>query len=296
MLNGEEVGSRRNAQQLLNDLPGLENRRGKEVDRILRVQVKVGSVVPQRLHVGVASRHIVALGIRRSHVGRILADHVGDGSFVLDHLLLPHVGRNAGQAVVRPGMRGDLMTFVDHALQQVGPGSCGVDATFPQVVSRDVEGGRESILFEEVQEFRGVNIRAIVIGQGDDVGLGAAVDVLIVGDLAQARAWIGEGGWSLGRRVGIATPELPLAVGIPAVILFRAAVPLQATFSLGCSSPAGFGIRIWMRKGGEGGCLGLGLGSPTSGLQHWPAGHRAPPKELPHLAVPTREVHCPNWA
>lgn len=177
MLNGEEVGPRRLTQQLLNDLLGLVNLRGKIIDRILRVQVEVGSVISQRLHVSVAARHIVALGIWRSHVCRILADHVGDGSFVLDHLLLPQVGWDAYQAVMRPGMGGNLVTFIDHAPQQVGPRGRGIDFTFPQVVSRDKERCRESILFKEIQEFRSVNIWTVVIGQSHNIRLGAAVDV-----------------------------------------------------------------------------------------------------------------------
>lgn len=227
MLNREEVGSRGNAHQLLHDLLRLIHIRGENIDGILRVQVEIDPMISQSLHVGVAPRRIVALRIRRPHVGRILADHVGDGSFVLDHLLLPHVGRNSRQAVVGPGMGGDLVTFTDHALEQVRPGGRGIDSAFPQVVSRDKEGGREAILFEEIQESRRVQIGAVIICQGHDVGLGAAVDVLIVADLPQARPRIRDGGPPLRRCIRVATTELKLAVWIPAVVLFRATVPLR---------------------------------------------------------------------
>lgn len=190
-------------------------------------------MVSQCLHVGVAPRRIVALGIRRPHVGRILADHIGNSSFVLDHLLLPHVGRDAGQAIMGPRMGGNLVTFIDHALEQVGPGSRGIDSTLSEIVSGHVERRREAKLFQEIQEFRSVNVWTIIIGQSHDVGLGAAVDVLIKGDLPQARPWIGEGGSSLGRGVGVAPTELPLAIWIPTIILFRATVPLQQTVSTG---------------------------------------------------------------
>lgn len=183
MLDREVVGSRRHAQQLLDDLLGLVDLRGEEIDRILRVQVEVGSVVSQRLHVGVAARRFVALGIGRPHVRRILADDIGNGSFVLDHLLLAHVGRDTGQAVVGPGVGGDLVTFVDHAPQQVGPGSGDVDLAFAQVVARDIEGGREAVLLEEIQELGGVDVGAVVIRQRHHVGLGATVDVGIIGHL-----------------------------------------------------------------------------------------------------------------
>lgn len=227
MLDRKEVRLRRHAESGLDDRFGLGDVRGEEVHRILRVQVIIDPMVSQSLQVGVASRCIVALGIRRAHVGGILADHIGDGSFVLDHLLLPHVRRKSHQAVVGPGMGGDLVTFVDHAPEQVGPGGRGIDFPFPQVVSRDKEGGGEAILLEEIQELRRVEVRTVIVCQGHHVRLGAAEDVVIVRDLAQARARIGEGRWSGGGGVGIAPTELKLAVWILAVGLFRATVPLH---------------------------------------------------------------------
>lgn len=94
MLNREIVRRRRLAEQRAHDIFGLENLGGEEVDGILRVQVEIHPVIPQRLHVGITSGCIIALGVRRAHVGGIFANHVGDGSFVLDHLLLPHVRRD----------------------------------------------------------------------------------------------------------------------------------------------------------------------------------------------------------
>lgn len=276
VLNCEEVGSRRLTQQLLNDLLGLVNLRGQKIDSILCIQVEVSSVISQSLHVSVASRHVVALGIWRSHICRILADHIGDGSFVLDHLLLPQVGRDACQAVMRPGMGGNLVTFIDHPPQQVGPRGRGIDCTFPQIVSRDKERCREAILLEEIQQFGSVNIWTIIIRQGHDIRLGAAVDVLIISDLPQARPWIGEGGSSRRRFIRITTPKLPLAVRIPAIVVFRATVSLNTADCSArvCPSPAGFGI---------------------SGRSQEGRGNLPPDYSIDPLDILSRQRHCHIW-
>lgn len=193
MLDGEVIRPGRYAEKRLDHLSGLVNRRGEEVHRILRVQVKIYAMVSQRPHVGITSRRIVALGIRRAHVGRVLANHIRDSSFVLDHLLFPHVRRYARQAVMRPGMRGDLVTFTDHAPEQAWPGGRGIDLTFSQIVPGHEERCREAILFEEVEEFGRINIWTIIICQSHHVRLGAAVDILIIRYLAQKRPRIREG-------------------------------------------------------------------------------------------------------
>lgn len=184
MLHGQTIRHRRLAEKRIHHLFGLVDGRGQVVDGILCVQVKIDPVVSQRVHVRITSRGIAALGVRGPHVGRILANHVGDGPFILDHLRDAHVGRDHIQAVVRPGVGGYLVPLIDHAPEQVRPGGGGIDFTFPEVVPRDEKGRGEAILLQQIQQCRRVEIRTVVVRQGHHVRLRAAVDIVVIRDLA----------------------------------------------------------------------------------------------------------------
>ena len=101
-------------------------------------------MVAKSFHVRLAAGRRIALGIWRTHVGRIFADNIGECSLVLDHLLLSHVGRDILKAVVGPRVGSDLMSFIDHARDDRWVRSGSVNGTLAQVVASNKECGMEA--------------------------------------------------------------------------------------------------------------------------------------------------------
>lgn len=143
MLDRQIVCGADRPQDLLDDSLGILDAVGIEV--ILGVKVKVDSVITKSLHVRPTAGSLIALRVRGSHVGRVLSDDIGDCSLVLDHLLLTHIRRDVGQAIVRPGMRGDLVTLSDHTRNEAWVWRGLIDGAFVQVVASHEERRFEAI-------------------------------------------------------------------------------------------------------------------------------------------------------
>lgn len=62
-----------------------------------------------------------------------------------------------------PGVRGDLVSFSDHTLDQIWVGSCGVNLSLAVVVAGDEERGVEAVLLESVEELCRVVVWTIVV-------------------------------------------------------------------------------------------------------------------------------------
>lgn len=92
---------------------------GRVVEVALGVQVEVGDVVAEvvepRVRRGVAGR------VRRPHVRGEVAQDVGNGNLVVDHLVAELGLAERRETLVRPRVAGYLVAFADHAADQVGP-------------------------------------------------------------------------------------------------------------------------------------------------------------------------------
>ena len=113
MLDREVVIGTSRTQDLLDNVLGVLD--SVRVEIVLGVQVKIDAMISKSFHISPATRLLTALGVGGSHVSWVFPNDVGDGSFILDHLLLTHVGCDVGQAVMGPGVRGDLMALSNHA-------------------------------------------------------------------------------------------------------------------------------------------------------------------------------------
>ena len=116
MLDRKIVSSSWYCQNLPHNILRILNGGRKRVQVVLRVQIEVGDMVTQSFHVGTTTGNIIALRIRRPHVGWILSNDIGNGTFILNHLLLAHSSCDIREAIVGPCMRCHLMALSNHAL------------------------------------------------------------------------------------------------------------------------------------------------------------------------------------
>jgi hypothetical protein len=114
--NGQEVYVRRvgRGKSTVNYILALLDERRIVMEIILSIKIKIDNVVSQLCHNGVAIT--VALRKRRTHIGRNLPNDVAKRHLVLDHLGLNTRDGERRQILVRPSVRGDLMTIGDHTL------------------------------------------------------------------------------------------------------------------------------------------------------------------------------------
>lgn len=108
-------------------------------------------MIAKYFHVCLTARCRIALRIGRAHVRGILSDDVSECSFVLDHLLLPHIRGDILKAVMGPGMRSNLMSFVDHTLDDRRVWSCCINGTFALIVTRYEECSMEAEALQRIQ-------------------------------------------------------------------------------------------------------------------------------------------------
>jgi len=190
---------------------------GLGVQVTLGVEVEVGDMVAQVIHYLLAEGR--AAGVGRAHVGREEAEDVVDGDLVVHHLVDDLLLRQLGSILVRPAVAGDLVAFIVHSLEterralasrastlkhaggrgeeelahsypdDVRPGSARVvDLTLADVGTGDEEGCLGVVLGEQVQEVVCVQVRPVVIRDGDVTRVLAAIDTrAAVGDRADAR-------------------------------------------------------------------------------------------------------------
>ena len=70
---------------------GCLNLSRKWIEVVLSIEIEVDAMISEGFHVGLAARRSIALRVWWAHIRGIFADYVGEGSLVLDHLLLSHV-------------------------------------------------------------------------------------------------------------------------------------------------------------------------------------------------------------
>ena len=122
-------------------------------------------------------RLIARLRIRRPHVSREEPQHIPYRHLIEVHLILSLLLSSRAQVLMRPGMRRDLVALGMHAFDDLRvPGCFIVDRTLPHVIARDEKGRFGLIFSENVEDFGGVNVRAIVECEGNVVLIRASVD------------------------------------------------------------------------------------------------------------------------
>jgi hypothetical protein len=145
---------------------------GSELVVVISVQVEVGDDVAKLLENALAGR--VARRVRRTHVSRVFADDVADSHLVLDHLVVDLSLGDSREILVRPRVRSDLVTLSNHTPDDRGPGL--VDGTLANVDASHEESSLETSCLELVQNLVSVDVRAVVIGNGNSSWLAASVD------------------------------------------------------------------------------------------------------------------------
>lgn len=178
------------------------------------------------MHVCLAAGCGATLGVWRAHVGRILTNDVRYCSFVLDHLLDTHVMTDGAQAIMGPRVRGDLVAFSNHPLDNGCIRWRGIDGTFSQVIAGDEECGREFVLQQQVQEFIGIAVRAVVVCQCYHVCLYAIVNVSAVRDFSEQWTWIIECRCSSRGLIRVTDAESVLTIRIGTIGCRRSTISL----------------------------------------------------------------------
>lgn len=106
----------------------------------LGIEVEVGNMISKVAEPAVC--RAVAGGIRRAHVGWEVAQDIGQRNFVKEHLVTELLLGESRESLMRPGVAGDLVAFVDHALDEGSPRQFWVvDGAFAQVTACYEEGG-----------------------------------------------------------------------------------------------------------------------------------------------------------
>ena len=243
-------------------LAGL-NLVGLGVQVTLGVEVKVGDVVAQVVHYLLAECR--AAGVGRAHVGREEAEDVVDGDLVIHHLVDNLLLCQLGSILVRPGVAGDLVAFIVHPLDDgetgvssssldtqhstlkhrgeelahtylddIRPGCAWVvDLTLADVGAGDEEGRLGVVLGEQVQEVVCVQVRPVIIRDGDVTGLLASIDArAAVRDRANARTSDVPRIRAIGDFVGIAARTVVDLAVRGAAVLGASAAPAAPLLAL----------------------------------------------------------------
>lgn len=236
MLDGQVIGWPFGGHESVDDVDGQLDLRLHLVQVVLGVKIEIDTMVAESFHVVQAPLRR-ALRIRGTHIGRILTDHVRDGTFVLHHLLDAQVGGQGVEIVVRPCVRRDLMAFGDHALEQRRIRSGCIDGAFVRVVPRDEKRGVKAELFQRVEQLAGIVIGAIIVRQGDHVVFDAIHDVVVIRQFSQFGSGVIDGGPARRGFIRIAHTEQKLTIWIRAIIRTVSAISLSPRISLIPSFP-----------------------------------------------------------
>jgi hypothetical protein len=208
----------------------------RELVVVVGVEVEVRDNVAEVLQHGLTS--VVARRVGGTHVSWVLSDNVTDGHFVLDHLVVALGVTDNAQVLVGPCVASNLVAFSYHALDDIGPLRGGVDGTLADVDTGHEKGSLEAILGELVKHAVGVDVRAVIISNGDSTRRLAGVDTTAtILDIAFLRTRVvtsASTGWCL---VGVAAwAEIDETVRGIAVVLGSTAVSLQETSA---------GVMLW---------------------------------------------------
>ena len=149
--------------------------------------------------------------------------HTGQPYLVPDHLVVSLLLRNGAEILMGPCVTCNLMSFGDHTLNGSSPWLARiVDRAFVNVDTGNEESGLCLGGFELIQHAFSVNVRSIIVSDGDCVWLSAVVDTLsTVGLATELRTSNVAGAASSWDFVGVATwTILKLAVGCLAVVTY----------------------------------------------------------------------------
>lgn len=175
--NNVAVGCAAWGQLAVEPVLGILNQRGIVVHVVLGVDIVGDDVVAQRLHDVDATGFSRAFQVGRTHVRREPAKDVAEGHFVVDHLGPLDGVVDLVEIAVRPGVACNLVTCIMRSLQDGRPGERRViNVALSTVVASDEEGGFDYELVEKVEDLVGVNVRAVVKGQGNQSGSSALGD------------------------------------------------------------------------------------------------------------------------
>lgn len=130
---------------------------------VISIQVEVGDNITE---IGENSlTRVVARRVWGSHVGRISADDVTDRHFVLHHLVVTLLLCNDGEILMGPSVTRNLMTLVVHVRDDAPP--LLVNGTLAVVVARNEKRRVSVASFELSYDPLGVDVRAVVVGDGN---------------------------------------------------------------------------------------------------------------------------------
>lgn len=139
---------------------------------VVGVEIEVGNDVAKIRHDFLALS--IAGRVRWAHVGRVFADDVPDGHFVLDHLVVNLLLGDEAKVLVGPSVRSDLMAVVVHLLDDTSP--VLINGTLSDVVTGDEECGMGTTCFKLSHNVLGVDVWTIVVCNGDGSRVVADVD------------------------------------------------------------------------------------------------------------------------
>jgi hypothetical protein len=193
---------------------------------VVCVQVKRGDHVAERSHVCLACSG-VACRVRGSHVGGVFSDDVADSHLILYHLIITLILGDLVKILVGPGVTGNLVALGVHVGNNAAP--VLVDCTLAIVIASNEESGLRVLCSELRHDLLSVDIWAVVIGDGNGLGLQALADTdATICDSAELGASIILSGCSDRGLVSIAAwPKVDLAVRCGAVVLGDTAVSLE---------------------------------------------------------------------
>ena len=192
-------------------------------------------MVSQRREFTVAGTRARRIG--RAEIGRNDAQDGLESDLVVDDLGAALLGRDKLEVLVTPGVAADLMALGDHAADDGRVPRAGVlDLAFGAIVADDEEGGLNLVGLEDVEELAGVDVGAVVKGQGHLALLDALGDVDAVGDVAESWARDARRVAAGGDLVSVAGgPVRELAAGGTAVLAAGAANPVFAAAQPGAT-------------------------------------------------------------
>lgn len=111
---------------------------------------------------------------RRPQVRGVFPNYIQQRLFITDDLVAACRLGEGGEVEVGPCVRGDLVPFVEHALNYAAPLRGCVDGAFVEVVAADEEGGFYALGGEEIEDGCSVGVGTVVEGSGGVlVGVGA---------------------------------------------------------------------------------------------------------------------------
>ena len=210
------------------------------------VEIPVGDVVSVR--VKRRDTGSVAVSIGRAEIGGDEAKDEIEGHLVLDDLVVELLSGCGVEISVRPRVRGDVVTGIEHVLEQarvVGGGL--IDGRLAAVVGIDIKGCLGVVGSKNVEERSSVDVRTIVERQGHLAWNRAICDDGAVWDAAKLRARNGPCASARGSNGSITshTRVILLAPRSSTVLGAGTAPPvLAATLSIRTHAAAGGGTTV----------------------------------------------------